>query len=170
LLLAVNVSDEHYFEVLADDVISKEQDPHVSGFTSDSWIALNSLGSHERAKVDDRHNHTPVGEVLSTGMSRDLAMASAQCVIRRNSPLAIKMSDKVKRGDIKSVSVEYQTHKNSYTGRKEATRLLYIGLHPDPYNKRCLITRSQGAGGGDVESWAVPGRIVANPSSQGTKI
>ena len=95
------MSDEHYFEVLADDVISKEQDPHVSGFTSDSWIALKNLGSHERAKVDDRHNHTPVGEVLSTGMSRDLGtssipMASAQCVIRRNNPLAIKMSDKVK--------------------------------------------------------------------------
>ena len=70
------MSDEHYFEVLADDVISKEQDPHVSGFTSDSWIALNSLGSHERAKVDDRHNHTPVGEVLSTGMSRDLGTSS----------------------------------------------------------------------------------------------
>ena len=167
---------EYYFEVNADDLISEAQDATTVGFTPTTWLSHNTRSAERRAKIDDHHNHTPIGEVVSTGLSRDLetskiTMANAGCVIKQDSQRAMDYAKKVANKEITHVSVEYDTHKDPYTGRKVATDLTWISLHTNPYNKRAVITRRQGDNGETIEVESRPARIVlaSNPSSQGTK-
>ncbi len=171
----------HYIEVNADIPIPAEKDATTVGFTLDSWLAHNQRKPID-AYVDDHHNHTPVGEVLHTFEARDpenpaVPMLGAGAFIHRHTPKGRELSEGVLSGKIKHVSIDYRTSVDPLTNRKLGQKLVAIGLHTNPHNRKCIITRQRGADGADGQGADLyeqlePGRIAAqhHPTSYATKV
>lgn len=171
----------HYIEVHADEPIADHQDPTTLGWTMKNWLANNErkpIGAY----IDDHHNHTPVGEILHTFETRDSTdssrpMLGAGAVIFRHLPKGRELSDRVARGEIKTVSIDYQTEVDPLTQLKLGQKLVAVGLHSNPHNRKCVITRQRGeegasGQGGDLYQQLGPGIVAAqhHPTFNATKV
>ncbi len=168
-LFAYQGRPAHYFEAHADRPILPEQDANTLGWTAADWLSHNArkpIGAY----VDDHHSETPIGEVISTGLGRDvknpsLEMLTAGAVIYRDTARGKELSDKVAKGEIKSVSIHYKAEKDPYTGRKRNQHFVALGLHTNPHDTACVITRQKGANDNFIElhNQRVGGSIIAVP-------
>lgn len=147
--IVVDGRPAHYIEMCADKRLELgEAASSRYGFTAEEWLALNQNGALGNAYLDDAHSKTPIGKILSTHLTRSETdgseMLGAGAVIFRDTPRGRQVSDEVASGKLRTVSINYKTVIDQFTGKKVMQKLIAIGVHPNPKLPSCTIYRRQG--------------------------
>lgn len=151
-----NNRPSYYFETCVDEPIDPADADQRLGYTKDEWESLRRNGELSEAIVDDEHNQTPVGAIISTHLTRSedgqKEMLGAGAVIYLDTERGRQLASDVKSGKLKTTSIDYRTRVDRLMGRKTGQKLIGLGLHPRPKNASCTIYRRQGSNDGDVVS------------------